>query len=69
MNLASRYLWNVLLSLDQLGNSLLGGDPDETISSRVGRIKRKLTRGPNKHDSPIESVRGVGYRLKTEALS
>jgi len=36
-----RYLLNVLISLDQLGNSILLGDPDETISSRIGRIKRK----------------------------
>jgi hypothetical protein len=32
---------NVLVSLDQLGNSVLAGDPDETISSRLGRIKAK----------------------------
>jgi hypothetical protein len=32
---------NVLISIDQLGNTLLLGDPDETISSRLGRIKRK----------------------------
>ena len=36
-----RYIYNVVLSVDQLGNSLLLGDPDETISSRIGRIKRK----------------------------
>jgi hypothetical protein len=34
-----RYSWNLLISLDQLGNSLLGGDPDETISSRAGKAK------------------------------
>lgn len=38
---AKRWVMNVLLSIDQLGNSLLGGDPDETISSRIGRIKLK----------------------------
>lgn len=32
---------NVVLSIDQTGNSLLGGDPDETISSRIGRVKAK----------------------------
>jgi hypothetical protein len=32
---------NVLVSLDQLVNSVLAGDPDETISSRLGRIKAK----------------------------
>lgn len=36
-----RYLWNLLIALDQLGNALLAGDPDETISSRCGkRIQR-----------------------------
>lgn len=39
--IAGRYLLNLLISLDQLGNSLLAGDPDETISSRLGRIKAK----------------------------
>lgn len=28
-----KYLWNILIALDQLGNTILGGDPDETISS------------------------------------
>ena len=32
-----RYLTNLLLWVDQGGNVLLGGHPDETISSRVGR--------------------------------
>ena len=36
-----RFVMNVLISVDQLGNTLLLGDPDETISSRLGRIKRK----------------------------
>jgi len=33
-----RYAYNLLIAFDQLGNVLLGGDnPDETISSAVGR--------------------------------
>jgi len=36
-----RYALNVLISIDQLANALLGGDPDETISSRIG--KRRST--------------------------
>lgn len=36
-----RYLTRVLLSVDQLGNALLGGDEDETISSRLGKLKLK----------------------------
>jgi len=31
---------NVLLGLDQLGNAFLCGNPDETISSRLGRYKQ-----------------------------
>ncbi len=34
-----RYLKSVLLALDQFGNALAGGDRDETISSRLGKIK------------------------------
>lgn len=33
-----RYLRNIFVAIDQFGNVLLGGDnPDETISSAVGR--------------------------------
>lgn len=34
------YLWNLLVALDQLINALLGGDPDETLSSRMGKAVR-----------------------------
>jgi len=33
----SKYFWNVLISIDQMANTLIGGDPDETISSRMGK--------------------------------
>lgn len=33
------HVMRVLLALDQLGNALLGGDEDETISSRIGKAK------------------------------
>lgn len=32
-----RYLLNILIGIDQLGNAILGGDPDETISSRCAK--------------------------------
>lgn len=32
-----RYIWNLLISIDQLFNTLLGGYPDETLSSRMGK--------------------------------
>lgn len=37
-----KYLVNILVSLDQTGNALCGGDPDETISSHIGKVKRAL---------------------------
>jgi hypothetical protein len=36
-----RYFWNILISIDQLFNTLLLGDPDETLSSRLGKRARK----------------------------
>lgn len=42
-------------------------DPEtNVVDVCVRRIKRKLSRNSNEHSSPIESVRGVGYRLKVE---
>ena len=32
-----KYIWNLLIALDQLLNAVFGGDPDETISSRMGK--------------------------------
>ena len=32
-----RWIINVLLGIDQLANTIAGGDPDETISSRAGK--------------------------------
>jgi len=32
------YLINILLSIDQFANVIMLGDPDETISSRAGRV-------------------------------
>ena len=31
------YLRRVLIGIDQLVNAITGGDPDETISSRMGK--------------------------------
>ena len=32
-----RYFWNLLVALDQFVNTLAGGDPDMTLSGRMGR--------------------------------
>ena len=44
-----RYFWNILIAIDQLGNAILGGDPDETISSRMGKMIRNKTATPLEH--------------------
>lgn len=36
-----RYLWNLLIAIDQLANTVLAGDPDETLSSRMGKAMRR----------------------------
>jgi hypothetical protein len=35
------YLKRLLLGIDQLGNTILGGFADETISARAGRLRNK----------------------------
>ena len=40
MNKLKRYFWNILISIDQFANTIFGGDPDETISSRLGKWSR-----------------------------
>ena len=37
-NFLKTYIVNILLGIDQLVNVLMFGDPDETISSRAGRV-------------------------------
>jgi hypothetical protein len=41
-----KYIWNILISFDQFCNTLLGGDPDETISSRMGKHLAKHDKCP-----------------------
>lgn len=40
MNPIKQYFWNILIWLDQGGNTLTFGSPDETLSSRLGRNYR-----------------------------
>lgn len=39
MNLLLKYLYNLALGLDQFLNVILLGDPDESLSGRMGRAK------------------------------
>lgn len=40
MNTERSYFLNVAIGFDQFCNTLLGGDPDETISARLYRHRR-----------------------------
>ncbi len=39
-----RYLLNLAIAVDQGWNAFLGGNPDETISSRVGKAAARGSR-------------------------
>lgn len=41
MKFVGKYLLNILLALDRLGNAFALGDPGETISSHLGRLAAK----------------------------
>lgn len=48
----------------------IGFDPEtNVVDVCVQRIKRKLSGGDTEHYGPIESVRGVGYRVKAAEQS
>jgi len=35
-----KYGWNLLIAIDQLINTIFFGDPDETLSSRMGKHEK-----------------------------
>jgi hypothetical protein len=37
IEIVGKYAWNVAVALDQLANTILGGDPDETICSHAAK--------------------------------
>lgn len=41
MKILYKYFWNILIWLDQGLNTLAFGNPDETLSSRWGKGKRR----------------------------
>ena len=45
MKKITKYFWNLLIALDQLANTILAGDPDETISSRAAKAARRKNAG------------------------
>lgn len=67
-NRLERYFWNVLLGLDQFLSVLTGGDPDETVSSRVGKASAAGSRIGHLLEICLDAVFGAGHcRTSIEA--
>lgn len=58
----SKWAFNSLIGIDQLFNALTGGDPDETISSRIGKVKR-ANGGTIPWSSPIKRLIDYGLEI------
>ena len=56
-----RYFWNVLLGLDQFLSVLTGGDPDETVSSRVGKAAAAGSQTGRLLECGLDAVFGAGH--------
>lgn len=56
-----RYFWNVLLGLDQFLSVLTGGDPDETVSSRVGKAAAAGSPAGKALAWCIDAIFGTGH--------
>jgi hypothetical protein len=52
------YFWRILIAIDQLFNAILGGDEDETISSRCGKLAQK---GQDGYARVIDFFLGEGH--------
>ncbi len=50
----SQYIYNFFLALDQMINAILLGDPDESLSGRLGRAK--LSRKPKFWVGPMIDI-------------
>lgn len=68
--MVSQYFWNILIAIDQLANTILLGDPQETISSRAdkaavegkrwGCVLCKLLNVVQKNHCPLSLEANVG---------
>ncbi len=57
----TRYFWNVLLALDQFLSALTCGDPDETVSSRVGKAAAAGSWTGRALERCLNAVFGAGH--------
>ncbi len=55
------YVHNLLLSLDQLANTICGGNPDNTISARVGYFSLVNRNSSKFYWKSIESIINFTY--------
>lgn len=54
-----QYLWNILIGVDHLTNTFFGGDPHETLSSRLWRNRDK--RGVDILIFIVDGIFGKGH--------
>lgn len=60
-----RYVWGLWIGQDQCINRTLGGNPDVTVSSKVGYLSNKFgvhPRRPSKTARLVESVIDFGFK-------
>jgi hypothetical protein len=67
-----RYLYNLLIAADQFVNVIFLGDPDETISSRLGKWARAKGRDDLPHSYPATwlywFLDGIDYGHSEDAI-
>lgn len=56
--MVGRYIINILVAIDQAVNAILGGDPDETLSSRAWKLAKAGMRWPAR---VIDRILGRGH--------
>lgn len=62
------YFKNILVSVDQLGNAICGGNPDNTISARVGffsQTSKSIKFYKIKNASPVIGEAFLFYLITT----
>lgn len=64
-----RYIWNLLVAIDQLANTACGGDPDETISSRVGKWAKDSSYNSGAKKPAYKLVRWVTELFEKDHLA
>lgn len=56
------WFMNILVAIDQLGNAVAGGNPDSTISARIGRFKRHTLGSLKRYWNTLEKIVDFTFR-------